>query len=367
MEGQLGEILSKLSSYNESKPIQNDGKNLDTKEKPSKEKKGTFKKIIFNGGFAIATALSLNFTDYLPANASSGLSGYEVNEVGYQINEDQELPQGVLTATEYVEDLPANYFGSAFSSIESQAMGSILPEELIYNLPGQRNREAWKELINHLDPESNPRYSPREGKTYCNFFARDALREFGVPIPVTYIDPKTGEVKPTLANNIHDRLLIGSFTTDNPQGTEKEWIMLDEKTATAMANAGYPVIVSVKNNTGGSGHIALLAPEGIVEPNKTPWNSQDAGEGASGTLIVAQAGGRNGILKWNDEHYSEENNYSERRIFVHANDHQFFQQKETNSIQNQKVEFEIQDDINVENYSRLPPLFIEPQVLPNKR
>jgi hypothetical protein len=249
------------------------------------------------------------------------MQGYEVKPVGYTIDTSTETPAGVLTHEQYQEDLPANYYGGSFSTIESQAMGSILPEELIYNLPGQRSVEAWNMLTEHLDVVDNPRYAAREGKTYCNFYVRDALREFGVAIPVTYTDPKTGETKPTLANNIHDSMTRGSFTEAEPDDSQKEWQSIDEKLAQEMADLGIPVILSVKNLSGGPGHVALLAPTGIAKSEEIGWNSQENGEGASGTFIVSQSGGKNGILKWNDEHYSEENGYSQRMIFVNTEDY----------------------------------------------
>lgn len=359
MEGQLGEILSKLSSYNEFKPIQNREEISDKTEKVPKEKKRNLKNIIFNGGFAIATALSLNFADYLPTIASAGLSGYEVKEVGYQSKEDQELPLGVLTASDYIEDLSANYYGGSFSSLESQAMGSILPEELLYNEPGKRSVEAWETLIDNLNVAENSRYDPREGKTYCNFYLRDALRQFGVPMPVIYTDPSTGVEKPTLANNMYDMLMNGSFTINNPIEIEKEWLEIDTVLAQQMADGGYPVIIAVKNVSGRPGHVALVAPNEVFKNQKLEWNSQSAGEGAQGDFVVSQSGGKNGLLRWNDKHYSKDNGYSERKIFVNAEDLQYFNEQNTQEHQ-ERVENNLED-----TNSLIPHLEIKPQVFPS--
>ncbi len=239
-------------------------------------------------------------------------------------------------------------------------MGSILPEELLYNQPGERSVEAWQVLIDNLNVSENARYDQREGKTYCNFYLRDALRQVGVPMPVTYIDPNIEVEKPTLANNMYDMLMNGSFSVDNPVQNEKEWLEIDTNLAQKMANEGYPVILAVKNLSGGPGHVALVAPEEIFKNQELEWNSQDPGEGAEGSFVVSQAGGKNGLLRWNEQHYSEQKGYSARKIFVHAGDFTNFEQQ-THEGQEVRVESNPADPDSL-----IPPLEIKPQVLPEK-
>ncbi len=313
---EFSSILSKLETY-QAKPVI-----------PEKPKKKSIKRIIFNSGFAIATALSAQFMSGMPVQASSGLDNYDTRSVEIVLQQKDE-EAGVLTSEEYTEHLPANYYEEFYSDLESQAMGTILPEELIYNLPGDRSVEAWQSLVDHLNVTENPRYEARYANnrfnTYCNVYLRDVLREFGVAIPVTYTEPSTGQIKPTLANNMFDRFSMGSFSQDNPVGGDKEWEIIDVELAQQLADEGYPVVVAVKNLAGGSGHVALLAPEEIVKGKELEWNSQNDGEETKGDLVVMQAGEKNGLLRWNDGHYSPDNRYSERKIFVSREDLIYFQ------------------------------------------
>lgn len=90
--------------------------------------------------------------------------------------------------------------------------------------------------VGRFEVESNERYRPHDGLTYCNFFAADVTASLGCPIPLI------------LANDQIQWL----HTSD--------WVECLPAEASRHANQGRPALVTWKNDRGPHGHIAVVVP-----------------------------------------------------------------------------------------------------------
>ncbi len=121
----------------------------------------------------------------------------------------------------------------------------------------------YDSVIDQFKVGLNPRYTPKDGKTFCNVFATDVMLAMGatVPTPAYAVD----------ANQYSDWLAKKS----PPNG----WKAVTAEEAQKMANSGKPVLASWKNEgPGGHGHVAVVRP-GTVDPTDGPTLAS-AGGGA---------------------------------------------------------------------------------------
>lgn len=147
------------------------------------------------------------------------------------------------------------------------------------NTAGKRGPEALNTVIDQFAVTSNSRYRPKNGKTYCNIFAWDCTRALGAEIPHWVLNNKpatsnTGGAKELNANATYNWL--------NNYGSGYGWYKTTASEAQKRANAGYPTVAVWRNTSGGSGHIAVIRPEGsgyIYTNARGP--------------VIAQAGGSN--------------------------------------------------------------------------
>lgn len=131
-----------------------------------------------------------------------------------------------------------------------------------------RNAAIYAAVIDSLQVESNPRYQPKDGKTFCNIFVWDVTRAMGCEVP-HWVGGERRMVEQK-ANDMVDWLDAAS------RNLASDWQGCDAVHAQAQANAGCPTIACWKN-TNGPGHIAM------VRPNT----------GLAKGPIIAQAGTRN--------------------------------------------------------------------------
>ena len=125
------------------------------------------------------------------------------------------------------------------------------------NEEGKRHSKAYREVLDALEVESNPRYARENGNTWCNIYVTDATASMGCEIPHWY--------------NGHELNADGMIEWLNgTAGSEAGWIKCDASKALEMANSGYPTVATC------SGHVAMVAP-------------QDQGDDI---MYLSQAGGR---------------------------------------------------------------------------
>ncbi len=123
-----------------------------------------------------------------------------------------------------------------------------------------------------LRVESNSKYIPRDGKTYCNVFVADTTKKLGTPI------------RQQLANKMPDWL-------SRPASGWKQIHSSIE--AQEYAGQGNVVVASWKNTAGAHGHIALVRPgfdnkdPTIINVGKSNFTSGDVRAGF-GTHVASQ-------------------------------------------------------------------------------
>lgn len=129
------------------------------------------------------------------------------------------------------------------------------PDPYIPAVPVYINREGWRsgkvyrQVVGQFDVENSPRYQPRRGETYCNFYVHDVMTAMGTGLP---------------------RLTAQDYEVWLPgrEGQEAGWARVSPEEAGERADRGYPTIVV------GDEHIAVVCPR----------NEGDTG------LFISQAG-----------------------------------------------------------------------------
>jgi hypothetical protein len=95
--------------------------------------------------------------------------------------------------------------------------------------PGERSKERLEAVLAQFKVETNKRYLPRSGATFCNIYARDVCKAMNCTIPYGM-----------LANGIYDWL-------PSKAGKAAGWVQVTPEEAQKLANEGRPVVVSYKN------------------------------------------------------------------------------------------------------------------------
>ncbi len=243
--------------------------------------------------------------------------------------------KAILTAHEYTPPNPSPDFRKGqeigyVQAIETFEDGSkiwpldwhlrpIHPEDMVYNLPGQRSLGSFIHVTHHLNlgREDNGRYAPVDNgtrvTTFCNVAASDMADIFQVH-PVFSRFDENGRA--LLANNMHDRIIKEASRTDTQAGV----VLIDRLEAQRLANSGYPVFLSIKkeketpNAQWMNGHIGLVTPQAMLNA-KDPHYRQ-------GALFLVQAGSESGDAVYYDEEnkYNEANGYSQPIFAIDTRD-----------------------------------------------
>lgn len=160
-------------------------------------------------------------------------------------------------------------------NIPSRAYLPVQPHKT--NKEGERSPEAYNEVMEAFQVESNARYQPRNGDTWCNIYVWDVTTAMGCEIPHYYNRftgaPMTQEECVKKPGSYYEMSASRMTKWLETYGEQYGWVACDEATAINSANEGMPT-VAVGTNTG---HVAMVAPQN---------------EGETGVMI-SQAGGSN--------------------------------------------------------------------------
>lgn len=144
--------------------------------------------------------------------------------------------------------------------------------------PGERSKERLEAVLGQFKVETNKRYLPRSGATFCNIYARDVTHAMGVKLPYGM-----------LANGIYDWL-------PSKAGKAAGWVAVSAEEAQKAANEGRPVVVSYKNpgkikvkgkdgkmtEKPAHGHIAVVRPS---DQPGGPWLSNAGSKNADNIAV----------------------------------------------------------------------------------
>src|SRR5262249_3448841 len=143
--------------------------------------------------------------------------------------------------------------------------------------PDDRSKERLEAVLAQFKVETNKRYLPRNGATFCNIYARDVTYAMGVKVPAGM-----------LANDIYDWL-------PSKAGKAAGWVQVTPEEAQKCANAGRPVVVSWKNPgkikvKGKDGQVIEKPAHGhmgVVRPSDQPGGPYMSNAGAKNRDNVA--------------------------------------------------------------------------------
>ncbi len=123
--------------------------------------------------------------------------------------------------------------------------------------PRSRDPDLLLKICKQFNVESNPRYrSPRPGVTWCNIYLWDTTSAMGCEVP-HWVDDNgapvgVGKGRELDANMVCDWLV--------QHGADYGWTLCSGDDAEAAANLGQAAIITWKNPSGASGHVAICVP-----------------------------------------------------------------------------------------------------------
>lgn len=127
-----------------------------------------------------------------------------------------------------------------------------------------RTGEALATVVGQFDVENNPRYTPRDGNTYCNIFLWDVTKALGCEIPhtkATYTN-----VNGTVVFKAEERNANRTIDWLINKGSEWGWRQVSKNSALDRVNgvSVYPTVAVWRNpNDAKPGHVALLVPSPV--------------------------------------------------------------------------------------------------------
>lgn len=124
---------------------------------------------------------------------------------------------------------------------------------------GSRSAASTINVIRQFQVASNPRYTPRNGVTFCNIFVWDFTRAMGCEIP-HWVGPLGLPVPVGKGSELSANATVQWIATTGPS---QGWQRVTELTARARAAQGYPTVV-LWPNVGGIGHVAVVYPAGYA-------------------------------------------------------------------------------------------------------
>jgi len=120
-----------------------------------------------------------------------------------------------------------------------------------------RNRNTYDQVINQFGVGTNPRYTPRNGNTYCNIFVWDVTRAMGAEIP--HWVQRDGTPARPFDRGARELSANGTVRWLNRHGARYGWRRVTADEAQRNANRGRPTVV-VMPRPGGTGHVAIVRP-----------------------------------------------------------------------------------------------------------
>ena len=201
----------------------------------------------------IANNLGVTLADLLAANTQ--ITNPNVIQVGQKINiPGTNTPPPVTPVTGASEVFDGHHPAPGTTST-SRALYSHPP---LTNSPGQRDPAVYSQVINQFAVGENPRYTPGDGKTYCNIFVWDVTRAMGAEVP-HWLDDAANIGVPG-APHAHEININGGLIWMRAHSAAHGWRSVNGEQAQDAANQGLIAVVMWQNQTGGHGHTAMVRP-----------------------------------------------------------------------------------------------------------
>lgn len=121
--------------------------------------------------------------------------------------------------------------------------------------------DKLRAVVRELDPANTPRYRADDRRTWCNVFVTDVFDAMGVaPTHWMNKDGSPGVPGPEAVELSANKLVRWMREI----GPKYGWTLVDKETAFDAAGRGHLVMLGWENIGGGSGHVAVLLPEGTI-------------------------------------------------------------------------------------------------------
>ncbi|GMQ55972.1 hypothetical protein AN1V17_03640 [Vallitalea sediminicola] len=213
---------------------------------------------------------------------------------------------------------------SNYNMVDTTSWNAVKPL-YTYN-SGPRTSETYNKLIDQFNVESNPRYVPRGGATYCNIYAWDISIAMGVELPRFVEINQKGNLEDATGKAIGRNLKKGYILYQDEknatatelnanrlaiwldaQGKNYGWKEISPEEAQKRANEGY-MTISCIDESPSIGHVQVIRPT----PDGRDYNSEKG-------VYLAQAGGSLSIsngLYFKDK-YESEKYYNRYKFYTH--------------------------------------------------
>jgi len=165
----------------------------------------------------------------------------------------------------------------------------------ILNSASDRSPERYNAVIDQFDVETNPRYVPRDDKTYCNIFVWDVTRAMEAEIPHwtnASGEPVSHETKDAIRMNCN-----AMCNWLHSLGLKYGWHKVQISQAVQAAAQGHPSI-AIFCNPDGNGHVAMILPD---QPTKDGHLCAQAGKQCLRRVPLSAAFGSNKPEFWMHE------------------------------------------------------------------
>lgn len=141
--------------------------------------------------------------------------------------------------------------GSAPTSVSIDSIAAHRPVDApLTSDPANRSAERYVRVIDQFDVAANPRYRPRNGRTFCNIFVWDVSRAMGAEIPHWWAGRELDANATAAWMRMH--------------GPARGWRRVGAAEAQAHASAGRPA-VGLARVPGGVGHAVLVRPGALTQ------------------------------------------------------------------------------------------------------
>lgn len=145
-------------------------------------------------------------------------------------------------------------YGSIFNTDASKPTWAQLT-----NGSNARSAEVYRKVVEQFGVETNPRYTSRDGKTYCNIFVWDVTRAMGCEIPhweVAYKQVGSEVLAVGVERNAND---VCDWL--EKYGAACGWTKCKATEVNYLAEQGKPVVACYKSPARGIGHVAMVIPD----------------------------------------------------------------------------------------------------------
>lgn len=199
-----------------------------------------------------------------------------VEERELRISNQERFDEVQSQYTSAKDQVLTEFTGNSYSpttAVKNQGLPTNAP---LTNTSEFRDPDIYDAVLNQFGVETNPRYTPKNGDTYCNIYVWDATKAMGAEIP-HWVNSAGEPVAVATGKELNANGVVDWLEN---HGQDNGWRAISASEAQEYANSGKPTVAVWENpSPGDPGHVAMVRPGGDYNPSTGP--------------TIAQAGGKN--------------------------------------------------------------------------